>query len=157
MCRVCGKLILSEKQKKNYVKPFPCERIRNDLFMVCRLDIATDKEHKHSRFVCFTCSKAIPLANKRQSRTSINRLEKLASDNDHIWSEYLDTNDIASCSVCSHRETLSRGCLNSPFSRKKVIQSKSDTDLRQSNIITNITDNSFASPTTETIIPKARH
>lgn len=122
LCRICGKI---NNSKKN--KAIPCENVSDDILFLCRLDLKADKRNKHSRFICETCRSKIRNIKNRQSLNAINRLQDIVKNSDNIWCEYSESDDVASCSVCNHRQALSHGviCYKSVTRKQQDIKSQS--------------------------------
>ena len=54
LCRTCGRLNLTAKQKQSYEKPRLCDSLI-DILLIYGIDISKDFENTHSKFICVNC------------------------------------------------------------------------------------------------------
>ena len=71
LCRYCGNVNLTQKQKSASHYPSLCKDPSNDIFVISDIDIASDQDDKHSKFICHNCLCTIKNAKKTQSQASI--------------------------------------------------------------------------------------
>ena len=108
MCRLCARLCVTKKQKKQRKTPCPLDKIRKDLTLI-GLVLRTDKEDVHSRFVCEKCKLSLDNSKRTESVTYCDKLRKFFQDTADIWCAFDVTKDTNTCTVCCHRAMLSTG------------------------------------------------
>ena len=118
LCRLCGRINVTKKEKKKSLKPQLCSIIGTDLFL-CGIDIGHDESEKHSLFVCLKCRSLLNNSKKRQSSATINTLKSLFKATEGIWCIYDATLTIDECRLCSHHANLTGGTLRNQTDSKK--------------------------------------
>ncbi len=99
LCRCCGYLNYTLKQKKHFKKPSLVTKQASDILLIFDICVANDKDDKHSKYVCNTCINKIRHGkNKRAS--AITSARKLKESSEQLWCEYRSDAD---CNVCRRR------------------------------------------------------
>ena len=110
LCRICGNKNVTVKQSKKGVKPKSCSSIIDKLYF-CGIDIRNDTSNHHSEFICQSCRKILTVCLLRTSMISRETLRSRFQSAEKIWCDFDPNKDTESCSVCSHRNNLSRGTI----------------------------------------------
>lgn len=110
LCRLCGKLVISAKQKKHYPRIRSCNELSLELMMILGLDIKKDNENKHSKFICVKCFTSIKTIKRRQSATSLQNAKNLFERASVIWCDFEEGKTVGDCTSCTHRANVMSGC-----------------------------------------------
>ena len=87
MCRTCGQLNLTKKDKKQYKKPFSSVDLSDDIFLVFGIDVSKDNDC-FSKYVCHKCKASISTWKKRGSVTTIKAARTVAQTTNAIWCDF---------------------------------------------------------------------
>ena len=131
LCRLCGLINITTKQKKKYKTPILCSSISKDLSF-CGFNISSDIKGVHSEFMCNKCRSSIRNSLSRKSVNPLDRLKNTFEQTNSIWCEFDATKSRELCCVCSHRYGLSRGFL-STIKRPITSNDKSSTLISPDN------------------------
>ncbi|GFO34676.1 hypothetical protein PoB_006118100 [Plakobranchus ocellatus] len=108
LCRTCGRLLSTKRQKKHYSKPVTCTQFSNDIHFVFGVNVKEDDD-SFSRFICVKCHTYIKTIKRRFSATSLEAAKKLSTESADIWTAYQDNTTVDACKLCRHRVNLSKG------------------------------------------------
>ena len=104
LCRCCGNLNFTAKQKKTGSYPsLVCDRA-GDILSIFDICVAEDEEGKHSRHVCYTCVSKMRRA-KSNSVGAVKSARLSKNNSSHIWCHFV-AGDVSACSVCAHRRPI---------------------------------------------------
>ena len=100
LCRVCGQLNLTKKEKKVRKKPYLIDDILSrHLAFVCGFSVTIDTYH--SKYLCNKCHTTMKNCQKRSSLGSRQKLIEHLETSRDLWSPFAD-NLNQSCSICTH-------------------------------------------------------
>ncbi|GFO05249.1 hypothetical protein PoB_003175400 [Plakobranchus ocellatus] len=108
LCRACGRLVLTTKQKKAYKKPYVCDELSADVLLVFGLDTKTDDD-SHSKYICVKCYTTLQTIKKRHSATSLQTARTSCEFSKNIWTKYDKDKTVEDCKSCRHRLNHRKG------------------------------------------------
>ena len=102
VCRICGKLFATPKQKRL------CVNLQSDILLICGLNV---KDDMHSTYLCNKRYFAIRNIKKRQSVSSIQKARDTFHSHEAKWCSFNPAFKLDQCTSCRHRKEISLGCL----------------------------------------------
>ena len=126
LCRCCGNVTLTQKQKSSSHKPGLCKDLSNDIFLIFDIDTSSDQDDQHSKFICRNCLCTIKNAKKTQSQAFITTARNKKRNSADLWCSFDAKLTINDCSVCQRRQDQKSCCLKrkkkgkNPFSSDKA-------------------------------------
>ena len=108
LCRICGGVTLTQKQKKASKKPYLInDALFKSIKYVCGIGVS--KETFHSKYVCQNCYKTIQNSRQGESDISKQRLKCFLNDSSDLWQPYDHNIDVDNCGVCARHEQNKQG------------------------------------------------
>ena len=80
ICRCCGQLATTKKQRKNKNHPSLKTKFAADTALLFDIDISCDEETRHPRFICPNCAMRIVNVKKKQTVARVKAARDLAND-----------------------------------------------------------------------------
>ena len=118
LCRCWGSLALTDKQKKNQSYPSLLSKHAYDILSIFDICVTDDVDHKHSKFICYTCVTRIRRA-KNKSVGAVKSARQDKANSSLIWCGFAE-GDARECSSCARRVKLSAGGPRKKSRKQKV-------------------------------------
>ena len=87
LCRCCGYLNLTQKQKKSRTYPKLVSERAADVLTIFDICVSNDDNERHSKFICHTCICKI----RRAKKNGVGVIQSARQDSEnasHIWSGF---------------------------------------------------------------------
>ena len=110
LCRVCGNLSYSTKEKKRSRKLYPVEKLSKELKFICGYTLSTGDYY--SKFVCFKCVCSIKNCYERRSLETQEKINHFIKSSEHLWVIFDQKHTEDDCSACKRRNDLKSGYCN---------------------------------------------
>ncbi|XP_035826984.1 uncharacterized protein LOC118478137 [Aplysia californica] len=123
LCRICGSLHTTRKDKSSYKKPKLCKDMSRDILFVFGIDTKTDNPDIHSQFLCRKCARKLLQVKKAESGQSLQMAREIEGKAREVWCQFSEENTTSNCSLCAHRLSLGNGCIKT---KKEVIDRDED-------------------------------
>ena len=104
LCRVCGNLTYTYKNKKAYKKPYLVEKISDQLRIICGTTLLSGDAV--SKYLCHNCHDSIRNCLRRNSHTTQLKIKQMVDSTNELWISYDPGMDVESCSTCKRRDEL---------------------------------------------------
>lgn len=111
LCRICGRINLTSKEKKQYKKPYLSEHFASDILFFFDINIKDDSDEKHSAYLCHKCVASFRNIKKSHSANSLNTAKHQLTSTSNVWCHFSPSKSIAECSSCSFCSGLTQGCV----------------------------------------------
>ena len=118
LCRCCGSLMLTDKQKKNQSYPSLVSKHACDILTIFDICVADDIGDKHSIFICHTCVTKIRRA-KNRSVGAVKSARQDKANSSLLWCGFAE-GDARGCTSCARRVKLSAGGPRKKSRKQKV-------------------------------------
>ena len=108
LCRICGGVTLTLKEKKAYKTPYAVNDVlARDIAFVC--DITVSRESNFSKNVCHKCYAKLQFSKKQASTVSKQTLITLINNANFLWQPFDELIPEEDCAVCNRRKHCLRG------------------------------------------------
>lgn len=118
LCRICGYLTQSKKDRKRSVKPCLVDKLSKELKFLFGYNLAASESI--SKYVCYKCSSSIKKCVSRASVEAKKTITCLLQRSEELWVPFDHDKSEDDCAVCKRKNELKCGI--NLISRSKVIE-----------------------------------